>query len=249
MTNDKKRDSLGDRMKRFERDFSFTLTRDFPVLMRLDGKAFHTYTKGLDRPFDVRIIAAMWEVAKVLCSEIQGAKIAYVQSDEISILIKNRDFEGEPWFGNKVQKMVSVAAGIASGVMTEESPKVFGTVKRACFDARVWAVPAHEVCNALLWRQQDWSRNSIQMLARSLYSHKQCQNKNNSDLREMCFQKGENWNDLPVYLRRGACIVRETYHAGAPNEPPVTRHRWVVDKNIPIFTQDRNYIDHHLVAE
>ena len=249
-------DSLGDRMKQYEYDFSYTVPRDMPIMMRLDGKAFHTYTRGLEKPFSQLIIDAMWETAMVLCSEIQNARLAYIQSDEITILIyPRRLFESEPWFGNKIQKMVSVSAGIASGVMSLESNKIFSKPKRACFDSRVWVLPSHEVCNAFIWRQQDWTRNSVQMLARSLYSHSILHGKDNSELQEMCFKQGRNWNDLPLYLRRGACLVRKQYTAPSNSHPfrspdesgePSIRYKWVVDKNIPIFSQDRNYIDKHL---
>ena len=247
-------DSLGDRMKEYERSAASTLPKKLPVLLRVDGKAFHTYTKDCDRPFDQNLIEAMWETAKVLCEEIQGAQLAFVQSDEISILIHNyKNRESEPWFGNKVQKMVSVAAGSASGVMTKESVRIFGTTregifqprrKRACFDARVWVLPPFEVCNYFIWRQQDWTRNSVQMLARSLYSHKQLIGKNNPELQELCFQKGQNWNDLPTYLRRGACIVKTDYYVDA-----TLRSKWFVDKSIPIFTTDRDYIDRRLEVQ
>ena len=242
-------DSLGDRMKeKYERPFSYTIPGASPVVIRVDGKAFHTYTKGCDRPFDQLLIDAMWETAKVLCAEIQNAQVAFAQSDEISILLHNyKTIKTESWFDNKIQKMASVAAGIASGVMTEESPKIFGEVKRACFDARVFFVPPQEVCNYFIWRQKDWTRNSVQMLARSLFSHKQCQGKNNSELQEMCFQQGRNWNDLPVYLRRGACVVRRSYSSPHPHAP--TRHRWEVDKDIPIFTQDRDYVESYLETD
>lgn len=250
---------LGNRMKEYERACSVTLMKRTPILIRVDGKAFHTYTKGCDRPFDQGLIEAMWETAKALCEEIQGAQLAYVQSDEISILVHNyKTRESESWFGNKLQKMASVSAGIASGVMTIESDRVFcdreagvyiPRQKRACFDSRVWTIPPFEVCNYFIWRQQDWTRNSVQMLARSLYSHKQLHNKNNSDLQEMCFQKGKNWNDLPTYLRRGACIVRNTYTSVGEDGQAIVRSKWEVDEDIPIFTQDRYYIDRHLEVE
>jgi hypothetical protein len=139
-------------------------------------------------------------------------------------------------------------------------------MKRAAFDARVFPLPEFEVCNYFIWRQQDWTRNSVQMMARSLFSHKECHKKNNSQLQEMIHQAGKNWNDLDIHLKRGQCIVKETYEVdpGAtyqldPGESipkgfikpgeTVTRSRWAVDNNIPIFTQDRDYIDKHLARE
>ena len=266
------KDNLGNRMKDYERAAGHVLPARLPVMLRVDGKCFSQYTKGCDRPFDQKLIEAMWEIAKTLCTEIQGAQLAYVQSDEISVFIHNyKMLTSQAWRGNKVQKMCSIAAGIASSVMTLESKKVFGKYKRACFDARVWVLPEAEVCNSLIFRQQDWTRNSVQMLARSLFSHNQCYGKNNSELQDLCMNQGRNWNDLPTYLRRGACIIRKEYkmqtHIFSPEEgmdrnkafkdgkytvksgEPTIRSRWEVDKKIPIFTQDRDYIDHHLKVE
>jgi tRNA(His) 5'-end guanylyltransferase len=170
-------------------------------------------------------------VAKYLCKEIQGAVMAYVQSDEISILINNfKTLEQTPWFANEVQKIASVSAGMASAVLTKELGKI------AVFDSRVFPIPKEEVVNLLIWRQQDWERNSIQMLAQSLYSHKQLHGKNKADLNEMCFQKGHNWNDLPVYLKRGRCVV-------------YTDSGWEVDNDIPIFKDNRRYIEELLKTE
>jgi len=243
-----KQDNLGDRMKEYERDYSFTISWGIPVLIRLDGRAFHTYTKGLSKPYDQEFINAMWETAKVLCDEIHGAQFAYHQSDEISILIHNyKKHVTQPWLGKRIQKMVSVAAGIASGVMTMESPKIFGSAKRACFDARVWQLSEAEVANYFLWRQKDCQRNSVQMLAQSLFSHKQLHAKNVTELKGMCIEQGKNWEDLPTYLKRGACIVRREYSSSHPHAP--TRSKWDVDKETPIFSEDRDYIESYLKVD
>lgn len=235
-------DNLGDRIKGYENAYRISLPMRMPIIIRVDGCHFHSYTKGCQRPFDLKLIEAMNTVAITLCQEIQGAKLAYVQSDEISVLLNNyTSLNFEPWFSNNLQKMVSVAAGIASSVMTEESIKIFGAIKRAEFDARAFLLPKEEVCNALLFRQQDATRNSVQMLARSLHSHKECTDKNNSELQEMIFQKGMNWNDLPAAQKRGRCIIKEQY-----DKEGVLRSRWIVDENIPIFSQDRNYIEQHV---
>jgi tRNA(His) 5'-end guanylyltransferase len=242
-------DSLGDRMKSFYEDaFRAKLPGRMPVILRVDGKAFHSYTRGCERPFDDKLIAAMNTVALTLCQEIQGAKIAYVQSDEISILIHNyTKLDTSAWFNNNIQKMVSVAAGIASGVMTEESQSIFPEMKRAVFDARVFVLPEAEVCNYFLWRQQDCSRNSVQMVARSLYSHKDCENKNNSELQEMILQKGQNWDKIATHYKRGRCWVKT--HARWPEEPGLGHLNWNLDQEIPIFSQDRTYIEQHLARE
>ena len=109
------KDSLGDRMKSYENITRTYLPSRMPIIIRIDGKAFHTFTKGFKKPFDDILMRAMEETATVLCRDIEGVKVAYTQSDEISLLITNNDtWETQPWFGNNLQKMASVAASIAT---------------------------------------------------------------------------------------------------------------------------------------
>jgi len=225
--------SLGDRMKQnYEAPSRQFLPRRMPILLRVDGKAFHTFTRGMDKPFDMRLIGAMNDVAIALCEEVQGSQFAYVQSDEVTLLLHNyKRLNTQPWFHGNVQKMTSVAASVAASVMSLE----YG--RHAFFDARAFVLPEAEVCNAILWRQQDATRNSIQMLARARYSHNQCDGKNCSELQEMCFQAGDNWNNLPTHLKRGRFILRD--FAG----------QWVVDNEPPILTENRAYVDRHLATE
>ena len=235
-------DSLGDRMKGYESAYRMVMPRRLPIILRLDGRAFHTWTRDLDRPFSKLFCDAMDKVARTVCEDAQGASIAYVQSDEISILLHNyRSLESSPWFDNQIQKIVSVVASIASTTMTVESPSLFGSIKGSSFDCRTFVLPEAEVCNYFLWRQQDASRNSIQMLAQSLYPQSELHQKNTSVLQEMTFQKGHNWNDLPTSQRRGRCLQRVAYDVDG-----VIRNRWEVDSEIPIFSQDRDYIEKHL---
>lgn len=253
------KDSLGDRMKTYEDAFRISLPIRMPVIIRVDGKAFHSYTKGCKRPFDQKLVDCMDITAQKLCKEVQGCQLAYVQSDEISLLVTNYDdLDTQSWFDNNLQKMVSISAAIASSTFTMNSWRIWmggvmapvglESLKPAMFDARAFVLPKEEVCNYFLWRQQDATRNSVQMLARSLYSHKQCENKNNSDLQEMIFQKGQNWNNLPTSQKRGRCIVRQLTNklAQNPKTGEVTnaiRSEWIVDNEIPIFSQDRYYIN------
>lgn len=265
-----KKDSLGDRMKSYEGISRIYLTKRMPVIIRIDGKAFHSFTKGFQRPFDEILIKAMQETAKYLCKNIMGCKIAYTQSDEISLLLEDYErVETQPWFENNLQKIVSVSASMATMAFnrafadavnerysyytginadewigsTEEFDKLFDNyfakIGTAMFDSRVFILPKEEVCNYFIWRQQDATRNSIQMVAQSLFSHRQLQNKNCDQLQEMMFQEHNiNWNDYSTVYKRGSCVTKEQY-----TENDVARSRWVVDTNIPIFTQDRNYID------
>ena len=228
--------SLGDRMKAYESVFDASFPARMPLIVRVDGKAFHSYTRGFRRPVDERLVSVMDDTAKALCREIQGARLAYVQSDEISVLcVDYAELNTQAWMAGRVQKVVSVAAGVASSTFTELSRVWVGeSPKTAVFDARAFVIPKEDVCNYFLWRQQDATRNSVQGLARSLYSHKECVDKSGPELQEMCHVKGANWNDVPTSQKRGRCVVKML--AGE-------RSWWTVDEQIPIFSQDRAYIE------
>lgn len=205
------------------------LTRRTPVIMRLDGKAFHTYTRGLDRPFDEGLIEDMANTAVFLCQEIQGAKCAYVQSDEINILITDYDnLQTNAWFNYAIQKMTSVSASVAAAKFNQlRSYRYLANIDAdlinmeyafnsteltlAFFDSRVFNIPIDEVSNYFIGRQRDAVRNSISMLAQSLYSHNELHKKSTSDMQELSFQKGHNWNDLHWTKKRGYYIVKNTY--------------------------------------
>ena len=253
-------DSLGDRMKGYENVSRIYLPRRLPVIIRVDGRAFHTFTKGFQRPFDDVLARAMRETAVALCKEISGAKLAYTQSDEISILITNNDtVDTQPWFDNNLQKLTSLSSSIATrafdnafqGAISEynESFNLYTTyfrvLHKATFDARAFVLPADEVCNYFIWRQQDATRNSIQMVAQSLYSHKELQKKNCDELQVMILQKGINWDHYEPWKKRGICIKKSNIAIIADGKE-LLRGTWEPDFNTPIFTQDRAYIDNVL---
>lgn len=199
--------SIGNRMKSYYEDRNRTyLTRRVPVIMRLDGQAFHTLTRGAKKPFDQTIIDSMTATAEYLMKDVtQGSKCAYVQSDEISILITDFDtIDTEAWFDYNVQKMVSISAGHASIKFSELYKK------QGVFDSRVWNHPKEDVVNYFLWRQQDWLRNSLSMLAQSHFPHKQLHGKKREDMHEMLFQKGINWAELHPQLKNGTFMYRDS---------------------------------------
>jgi tRNA(His) guanylyltransferase len=240
-------DPLGDRMKGYERAARSALTRRLPVIVRVDGKAFHTWTRGCARPFDDGLIAAMNAAACRLCEEMQGAALAFVQSDEISVLLHNyRRLASAAWFDNEVQKMVSVSASIAAAVLTSCSRAMFAEGERlAFFDARVFVLPESEVCNYFIWRQQDAARNSVQMMAQAIFSQRELHGCDTRELQEMIYQKtGQNWNDLPAHQKRGRCVVRETTGEGG-----AMRSTWGIDTYTPFFTTERAYIERHMAVE
>lgn len=201
-------DDFGDRMKLYEQaEAGRKALPLLPIVIRLDGKGFSKWTKGLERPYDKRLSDIMVEVTEYLVSEL-GACIGYTESDEISLVLYSDDIKKEVFFDGKIQKLVSVSASMATASFNLRCQGVFDK-PIALFDSRVWTVPTlGEAANAILWREQDATKNSISMAARCYYSHKELQNKNGAEMQEMLFQKGVNWNDYPAFFKRGTFVQR-----------------------------------------
>lgn len=223
------KDSIGDRMKsQYEHRARYTLPRRTYTIIRVDGKAFHSFTRGLERPFDTSFMEWMDYTAKVMCEQIQGTEFAFVQSDEISLLLTDfATIQTDAWFDGNIQKMASVSASIATAYFNACQLHK----KIAMFDGRVFTIPdPTEVENYFIWRQQDATRNAIQMAGQAKFSHKRLQGVNCNQIQEMLFQEfGINFNELPAGFKRGRIIKRT--EAGS----------WEVDKP-PVFTQERPYI-------
>ncbi|MQY14409.1 hypothetical protein SRB5_45760 [Streptomyces sp. RB5] len=200
--------ALGDRMKRYEAAHRAILPRRTLTLLRVDGRAFHSYLRGAKKPFDEGFMSDMDAVAEALCQEISGAQFSYTQSDEISVLLT--DFEAEetePWFGGVAAKQLSIAASLATAVLNERRPG-----KRALFDARVFTIPDPvEAANYFLWRQRDAIRNSISMAAQSHFSHRRLQGVSTEGMQELLrTEAGVTWTDYPDGCKRGRVTVRRT---------------------------------------
>ena len=233
-------DDFGKRMKTYENSYRFTLPRRMPVILRIDGCHFHTFTKGMDKPFDDKLIEAFWETCKFLGENIMGAKLIYHQSDEISILITNYDtIQTDSWFSNNLQKMASVSASMAAAKFNEVIRKSYPDKELAFFDSRAWVIPQDEVNNYFTWRQQDASKNSISMAAFANFAHKDLHGLSGNQLQEKLFsEKGINWDKFPTWKKRGACIIKKEYL-----KENAIRRRWETDLEIPLFSKDRNYVE------
>lgn len=296
-------DDLGCRMKTFYEQIPKTrLMRRCPVVIRCDGRSFHTFTKKFQKPFDEVLIKTTQETMKYLCENIQGCVLGYTQSDEITlILIDYKKITSSAFFDYEVQKICSITASMATmafnkflkenideyslnnmgtafilhgetGRLSDKEKNILKNImiyeeayhKGAMFDARCFNIPKEEVTNLVYWRQLDASRNSIQMVGRANFSHKELQNKSCNDIQDMLMtQKGINWNDLPTYQKRGSCCVKENHFienekgtqicfpegCSDPFEDEETltgvyRSSWIIDTEIPIFKgEGRGYID------
>jgi len=269
---------LGDRMKEYENLTRFTLDGQYPMIIRLDGNAFHTFTRGFEKPFDRSLMEALQMTAKYLVENIPGAQCAYHQSDEISILITNYKLSNtEPWFDNNINKIVSLTASMA----TLQFNRIFSEIVRnqnqgelrfkevgfdpyfsklrsiengALFDSRVFILPKDEVINYFIWRQQDAIKNAVSMAAQSMFSHKTLQNLNSLQMidrmkNELSIDYEQRYS---IVERRGSII-----HRLAPAEFEKTikqkngiektikyeRSEWGVDLQIPVFRDNREYIE------
>ena len=278
-----KKDSLGDRMKEnYENRSKTYLTRRTPVIIRLDGKAFHTFTRGMKKPYDEIFHNTMNATMKYLCENIQGCKLGYTQSDEITLLLTDYDtLTTSAWFDYNVQKICSVSASMATmafnrffleyfdnfldatmelgdlDIEQEYVDTLYNKCSSAMFDSRCFNIPESEITNCFIWRQQDATRNAIQMLGQCNFSQKQLQGKSCNDIQDMLMlQKNINFNDMPTEFKRGVCCIKETYRPdpflgydefcpSSTEFATVIRTRWVLDKEIPIFTQDRSYVERY----
>ena len=254
------RDKLGKRMKQYEAIPQISLMRRTPVAIRIDGKAFHTFTKHLNKPWDNIFQKSMQETMKYLCQNIQNCVFGYAQSDEITLILTDYEtLTTDAWFGYEVQKLCSISASMATLKFnqafadnaskwcdsyfeveawrhSEKEDKYFETLNNclnsgAMFDARCFNIPKEEVTNLVYWRQVDAVRNSIQSMGQAHFSHKQLMNKSTKEVRQMLEDNGTLWEDCPIAERRGvACLKGED--------------GWYIDYTMPILKdEDRDYIE------
>ena len=258
-------DDLGTRMKEYEKRNQYYLQKRTPVAIRVDGRSFHTFTKGFKRPFDDILMKSMQETAKYMCENIQGAKLAYIQSDEITIILTDYDtLETDCWFNYRTDKLCSISASMATmafnkyfynmameetagGEFTEGIAGIHlkAAEKGAMFDARVFNIPKEEVANLVYWRQLDAARNSIQMVGQANFSHKELQNKTCNMIQDMLHeQKGINWNDYPTVCKRGTACIKNRKIIEYLDEFKVTtklmdstktENSWIIDTEMPIL--------------
>lgn len=202
---------LGDWCKWLEKNFSpDIMIPTLPVIIRLDGNNFHNWTNGLKRPFDKGLSELMIETTKFLVSETNSV-IGYTQSDEITLILYSSDRKSSIYNDGKKQKIVSKLTAKCVNFFNEKRKDLLpGHDKMAIFDCRIYQTPTlNDATAQLLWRENDATKNSISMLAQSLFSHKELSGLNGSELQNKMFiERGVNWNDLDHKLKRGTYIKR-----------------------------------------
>ena len=210
----KNEDSLGDLMKAFESSATFARAmKGIPLLARLDGRAFHSFAKGLQRPYDERLSNAMVETTKFLVARTH-ALVGYTQSDEISLLWHvSPESNSNFIFDGKIFKLTSSLSSLATVKFFEQIQKnipekahLFPT-----FDCRVWQVPTKELAaDVFRWREFDATKNSVSMAAHSLFSHKSLQGMSSKEMKDRMINEASiNWNNYPTFFKRGTYVKRK----------------------------------------
>lgn len=224
------KDALGDRMKRYEMVSKGFLTPNTPVFIRVDGRAFHTYTRHCDKPFDMRLIEAMRYAAQNTAKDMHGFALGYVQSDEATFMLSDYARpETQGWFGYEITKLVSLSASLFTAYFNERlgaCPK-FGL---ATFDSRAFNVPLDDAPNVFVWRQKDWERNWVSMLARSQFSAEQLHGKSRSEVLEMVHSHSV--GELPCVVKYGTFLFPDGEIAHKFADYSTVRDWLTVDPNI-----------------
>ena len=264
----KQKDLLGKRMKEFYEQTSKTkLVRRMPVAIRIDGKAFHTFSRGFKKPFDEILTEAMQETTRYLSKSIQGCVFGYTQSDEITlILVDYKTLETSAWFDYEVQKLCSVSASMATMQFNKIFSKLVDEYTRlklkdsytenqnyiktlykavnngAVFDARCFNIPKEEVCNLVYWRQLDAIRNSTSMIGRAYFSQTELDNMSTTLIIKKLKDIGVDINSFESYKRHGsACYKMEI------TNNDMIRNEWFIDLNMPLLVkEDRDYLEKYI---
>jgi len=254
-------DTMGDWCKWLERNFSNDMMiPTLPVIIRLDGNNFHNWTKGLERPFDDSLIQLMGETTKFLVEET-NAIIGYTQSDEITLILYSDNRKSSIYNDGKKQKILSKLTGKCVNFFNERRKELLPRhEKTAVFDCRIYQTPTlHDACVQLLWRENDATKNSISMLAQSLFSHKELQNLNGDQMQDKMFlERNVNWNDLETRKKRGIYVKRiktsrpfttEEIKSLPPKHHARTNPDLCIERSIvkeieyPIFNKIKNKVD------
>lgn len=229
-----KNSDISNRMKRYEEVSKVKLMRRTPVIVRLDGKAFHTFTKTIkaEKPYCDKLKKCFVNSIINIFNDVQGLKLAYCQSDEVSLLLTDYStIKTEAYFDYNVQKITSVISSMFSVFFYIEVLKHFDLSINPFFDCRCFNVPKEDIVNYFIWRQKDATRNSISSFSQSMFSHKKLQGLNSDELQDLMFiDYGFNWNDVDIWKKRGYCIYKKEGEI-------------FVDNEMPVLTNDRLYIE------
>lgn len=207
-------DLLGDKMKSFESvESDRRAVKGMPLMARLDGRSFSSFTANFARPYDTRLTNLMIDTTKFLVEKTQ-AVLGYTQSDEISLMWNvEEDSCSQYLFDGRFQKMTSILAAYATGYfvshLASAIPEKAGEIP--LFDCRVWQVPTlMDAYSTFWWREKDAIKNSITMAASTKFSHKALHGVNGQTKKAMLREVGIEFDDYPESFRHGTYIAPVT---------------------------------------
>ena len=247
---------LAEYCKFWEQNNSQYLIPDLPVYVRVDGRAFHSYTRNMRKPFDTCLVSCMRETAKALLRE-WDADLAYVQSDEISLFFVNEK-EYFPFFKGKKDKIVSLLASSTTAHFARNVNLYDSSTNFPQFDARVWQAPTEYLYKYFIWRQDDAIRNSISMLAHAYFSHKSLHGVSTKEALRRLAEKGINWHHFPYHLKMGSFFAKRDVvrkytpkeifmlpekHEARLNRDLQVRRRDVVELELPRLRSVTNFLE------
>lgn len=238
MSKKYKKDSLGNRMKQYEAVTEHYLVPKLPFIIRVDGKAFHTFTKKFEKPFDAVIEQTMRATMESLCKDIPGCVLGYTQSDEITLVCIYTDrIVSKAWFDGRIEKIVAISAAKATKYFNkhfrENIPmnveKYVKKLDEAEFDARVFNLPEWDCINNVIWRQQDAIRNSIEMVGHCFYSARELNHVNTTQIKEkLRVEHDIVWEHYSEYNKQGVFCYK-TQVEKETHGKVVVRNVWVQD--------------------
>jgi len=234
-------------MKLYEAAYSTTLPPKSPIIVRCDGRAFHTYTRRANKPWDDEVQNAMQCALFTLCRDVSGARFGYQQSDEITLILCDwADFNSEHYFGGKTQKLTSVISSQVTNAFNKSiNPDIWGFAE---FDCRVFSVPHHEIKNVFIWRQQDATRNSVQCLGQKYFSHHELHQKSIKQIKLMLSECHDIvWDQCPTKFKHGISCYKPRELA-VPESRGTSGSPWLLDVETPIFSSPdaHDFITKHL---
>ena len=232
------------------------------IMVMLDGRSFSKKIKNnFKRPFDETFINLMNETTKYVCEKVSGCKLAYVQSDEINLILYD-DFEKDPFFGNRLCKLQSIIASIATSKFNQlafiealkdnncHKDDVINMIANSSlyeFDCKVWNVPnVNDAFASILYRQNDCIRNSKEAVAQNYFSHKTLHGKKTEEQIELVKEYyGVNWyNDFTRGEQYGRVIIRRKikYSPSGENLSTYERDEWNILEALP-FNVEKNRVE------
>lgn len=242
---------LENRMRTYEEKSHFI--KRIPVIVRIDGKSFKNFTKQevfyINEKYDFSniIIDGLVFAANNCLESGNNAKCAYIQSDEISILLTDFDYlNTEPLFNYDKEKIISYFTSVVSNSFNDymnlfrKSNSIIRPIKIANFLTKAHNYPEDDVVNYFVWRQQDAIRNSISKFCRNFYSDNEMHCKNQSNMHEMLYQKGMNWaTDLDDKFKNGVFIYKDKGFE--------ENTEYKIMEKCPIFLKERDIIQNLMI--